>query len=88
MNYIKKKTWPELFEKVKAGKKRFDVRMADFDIKEGDTLVLEEWDPKTKSYTGRIITKKVGYVLKFRLNDFGQEEEIKKHGLCVIQLED
>lgn len=62
--------------------------MADFDIIEGDTLILEEYDPKTKSYTGRSITKKAGYILKFKLNDFGQEEEIKKNGLLVIQLED
>jgi len=62
--------------------------LADFDIQEGDTLVLEEYDPKTKSYTGRKIIKKAGYVLKFKLNDFGQEEKIKRHGLYVIQLED
>lgn len=85
---IKKKTWPELFEKVKMGKKKFDVRVANFEIKEDDTLVLEEYDPKTKNYTGRKITKKAGYILKFKLNDFGQEEEIKKNGLLVIQLED
>lgn len=84
---IKKKTWPELFNLVKSSKKKFDVRVADFDIKEGDTLILEEWDPKTKAYTGRKITKKVGYLLKFKLNDFSQEEEIKKYGLLVIQLE-
>lgn len=85
---IKKKIWPEFFNLIKSGKKRFDLRVANFDIKEGDTLVLEEWDPQIKAYTGRKITKKVGYILRFKLNDFGQEEEIKKHGLCVIQLED
>jgi len=85
---IKKKTWPEYFELVKSGKKKFDLRVADFDIKEGDTLVLEEWDPKTNSYTGRKITKKAGYVLKLKLNNFGQEEKIKKNGFFVIQLED
>jgi hypothetical protein len=85
---IRKKTWPELFNLVLKNKKRFDVRVADFDVKEGDTLVLEEWNPKTKNYTDRKITKKVGYILKFKLNDFNQEEGIKKKGLIVIQLED
>jgi len=84
---IKKKTWPEYFELVKSGKKKFDLRVANFDIEEGDKLILEEWNPKTKSYTGRKITKKVGYILKFKLNDFGQKKEIKKNGLFVIQLE-
>lgn len=82
-----KKIWPAYFELMASGKKKFELRLADFDIKEGDVLVLEEWDPKTKKYTGRKIEKKAGYVLKFKLDDFGQEKEIKKKGLVVIQME-
>lgn len=85
---IKKKIWPEYFELVLSGKKKFEVRVADFEIKEGDTLVLEEWNPKTKEYTGRIIEKKVGYTLKFTLDSFGQKELIEDKGLMVISLED
>ena len=87
MTTLKKKIWPEYFNDVASGKKRFELRVADFDIKEGDTLVLEEWNPETKQYTGRSIEKKVGYVLKFKLNDFGQEEVIKEKGMQVISLE-
>ncbi len=85
MAIIKKKIWPEYFEFVDSDKKRFELRLADFDIKEGDTLMLEEWNPETKQYTGRKIQKLIDYVLKFKLNDFGQEEEIKEKGLFVIQ---
>jgi len=85
MAIIKKKIWPEYFELVRSGKKRFEARLADFDIKEGDTLILEEWDPKTKQYTGRTIEKKVDYILKFNLDDFGQKKEIEEKGLYVIQ---
>ncbi|MBU2635246.1 DUF3850 domain-containing protein [Patescibacteria group bacterium] len=85
MSVIKKKIWPEWFNLVKSGKKKFELRLADFRIKEGDVLVLEEWNPKTKKYTGRKIRKKVKYLLKFKLNDFNQEKEIKKKGLYVIQ---
>lgn len=85
---IKKKIWPEYFEAVVSGKKKFELRLNDFDISEGDTLVLEEWDPKTKEYTGRKIEKRVTYVGKFRMdNFFGQEEEIKTKGIQVISLE-
>jgi len=87
MTTLKKKIWPEYFNDVASGKKRFELRVADFDIKEGDILVLEEWNPETKQYTGRSIEKKVGYVLKFKLNDFGQEEVIKEKGMQVISLE-
>lgn len=87
MAIIKKKIWPEYFEKVKAGKKRFELRVADFDIKKGDNLVLEEWNSETKEYTGRTIEKKIDYVLSFKLDDFNQKKEIEEKGLLVIQFE-
>lgn len=87
MAIIKKKIWPKYFEKIASGKKRFELRLADFQIEEGDTLVMEEWDPKTKEYTGRKIEKKVDYVLKFKLDDFGQKKEVEEKGLQVIQFE-
>jgi len=85
MATIEKKIWPKYFELMKSGQKRFELRLADFKIKKGDILVLREWNPKKKEYTGRKIKKKVNYVLKFKLNDFGQKKEIEKRGLYVIQ---
>ena len=82
---IKKKIWPKYFKLVKSGKKKFELRLPDFKIKRGDTLILEEWDPRKKKYTGRKIKKRVKFVLKFKLNDFGQKKEIEKKGLYVIQ---
>ncbi len=86
MATIHKKIWPENFDLVASGKKRFELRLADFDVNEGDVLVLEEWDPKTKAYTGRTMEKKVDYILKFPLDKFGQKEEILEKGLYVIQI--
>lgn len=83
---IKKKIWPKYFELVKLGKKRFEIRAADFKIREGDILLLEEWDPKIKKYTGRKLKKKAKYILKFKLDGFGQEELIKKRRLYIIQI--
>lgn len=88
MAIVKKKTWPELFNLVASGKKKFDLRVNDFEIKEGDTLILEEWDPIKKEYTGRSLSKKVGYKLDFKLDMFGQKEEIENRGMLVLQLED
>lgn len=85
MAIIKKKIWPEWFELVESGKKKFEIRLADFEIKEGDTLVLEEWDPQTKEYTGRKIEKIVSYVHKFELDKYGQKKEIEEKGIYVIQ---
>ena len=85
MATIEKKIWPKFFELVQSGKKKFELRLADFDMEEGDTLVLKEWDPITHGFTGRDIKKEVSYVLKFNLDDFGQKEEIEKKGLYIIQ---
>jgi ASC-1-like (ASCH) protein len=85
MAIIKKKTWTEDFELIESGKKKFDLRLADFDVQEGDTLVLEEWNPEIKEHTGKTIEKKVDFVYKFNLDDFGQKEQIEEKGLNIIQ---
>jgi len=85
MAIIEKKIPIEWFDLVNSNKKRFELRLNEFDIKEGDILVLKEWDSKKKEYTGRKIEREVDYILDFKLNTFGQEEEIKKKGLLVIQ---
>lgn len=88
MAIIKKKIWPGFFEDIASGKKKYDWRLNDFEINEGDTLVLEEWDPATKQYTGRHIEKKVTYVGKFDLkNSFYPVEEILDKGIQIISLE-
>lgn len=85
MVVIQKKIQPKYFELVKSGKKKFELRLVDFKAKEGDILILREWDPQKKEYTGRQIKKKVKYVLKFKLNEFNQKEDIEKKGLYVLQ---
>ena len=85
MAVIKKKVWPDYFKLIKSGKKKFELRLADFKAEEGDTLILEEWNPEKEEYTGRKIRRKIKYILKFKLNDFGQEKEIKKKGIYILQ---
>ncbi|OGM11941.1 hypothetical protein A2W13_03005 [Candidatus Woesebacteria bacterium RBG_16_36_11] len=85
---VKKKIPPKYFDLISSGKKKFELRVADFDIKVGDMLILEEYDPKKKKYTGRKMKKKVGYKLHFSLNQFGQKDLIEKKGLYILQLED
>lgn len=84
MKRIEKKAWPKLFEEVIKGNKTFDMRIADFKIKDGDILVLREWDPKTKKYTGRKIEKKVTFVFKTKNQKFWSKEDIEKYGYQVI----
>lgn len=89
MKKIEKKAWPEYFQQILENKKTFDLRLNDFEVNEGDVLVLKEWDPKTKSYSGREIEKEVGYVGKWKINElekFWSKDEIDKKGIQIISL--
>ena len=81
---IHKKTWPAFFQKVLDGDKTFELRLADFDCNIGDILVLKEWDPTTKEYTGRELEKEVTYVLKTKDQKFFTKEDVEKHGFQVM----
>ena len=87
MRIIKKKSWPEIFEKVLSGEKKFDLRLGDFEISEGDILILEEWDPEKKEYTGRKLEKRISYVLKTKDVEFWPEEDINKFGFVIVSLD-
>jgi hypothetical protein len=82
--HIEKKIWPENFEAVVRGKKPFELRLADWECKKGDVLVLKEWDPKTKAYTGRSVQKTVMWVVKTKNQKFWSETDVTKHGFLVI----
>jgi len=84
---IEKRIWPEFFKAIKSGKKKYELRLACWKCKQGDILVLCEWDPKTKKYTGKKIEKKVTYVKVFKIDKlFWPKKDIKKHGLQIISL--
>ncbi len=89
MAVVEKKLWPEFFTEVLRGKRRVEIRLADFEIKKGDTFVVREWDPKIKEYTGREVKFKVKKVIKIPedLIGFYPLHLIKKHGLYVMDLE-
>ncbi len=77
MATIYKKVWCEYFEKIIFGKKKLELRLADFEINEGDTLVLEEWDKDKKEYTGRKIEVVATYILKTKGQTFGRRRKWK-----------
>ena len=87
MAIIHKKTWKDLFEKIITGEKKFDVRIADFEINEGATLMLEEWDEDKKEYTGRKVETTATYILKTKNMEFWSKEDVDKYGFQVIQFD-
>jgi len=83
---VEKKILPEWFEKIVSGEKNVEVRLADFEVSVGDILVLKEWDPVKKQFTGRKISKVVKKVHKVDIAKYYEIEEIKKYGIYLIEL--
>jgi len=49
-------------------------------------LVLREWKPETKKYTGRQIEKKVVCVVKTKDCKFWTDDEVEEYGYQIIGL--
>lgn len=88
---IIKKVLPDYFQDIVDGKKKYELRLNDFDIEPGDILVLEEYssaNPKTRQATGRVLEKQVTYLKKFKLQDlWWSEKEIREKGIQIISFE-
>lgn len=76
------KTIQPYFNQVKSGDKNFELRKFDRPYKQGDEIVLQEWDADKCEYTGEEIKFTIGYVLvnvpKFGLKD----------GYCILGLKE
>lgn len=95
---ITKKSWPECFESLENGSKRFELRLADFDVNIGDLFVAKEYDLNTDTFSGRSLTFTVTYIFKFRGNirsmraddspgpSFWTKAEQERHGFYILGL--
>lgn len=81
---IEKKINPISFQAILDGKKTYELRLADFECKADDILVLKEWDLETKTYTGRVIEKAITYIGKTKDDKFYSKEDIEKYGCQII----
>lgn len=73
------KTWPEPFEAVHSLRKQYEIRKDDRDFAIGDALLLREWDPETRAYSGRWAYRLVTY--KTPGGAFGLPSD-----LCVLSI--
>ena len=83
---IEKKIWPKYFEKIFNGEKDFEVRLNDYEYNIGDVLLLREWNPESKTYTGKSIEKTIKYIAKTKDMKYWTEEEIQKNGFVILGL--
>lgn len=86
MAVIDKKIWPDMFDNDK--KLPVDYRMADFELKDGETIRYREWNPETKQYTGREYEKVVKRVTKHESpTRYWKPEDLEKYGFYIIEFE-
>jgi hypothetical protein len=76
----------EYFEKDRDN--RLEARLAKFELKAGDTIRFQEWDPETDTLTGRYFDKKVINLHKIhKATRYWSEADLHKHGIYVMELE-
>jgi len=85
MAEITKKCDKVFFDKILSGEKNFEIRLADFEVNEGDILILNE--TINRKPTGRTIKKKVKLIIKTKELPYFKQEDIDKYGYQVIGFE-
>jgi len=84
---IIKKVQRKYFKAIIDGKKRFEVRLADFKYKPGDVLVLKEQENGTKKLTGRKIECELLYGFNTKaMEKFYSKKDIDKYGFVVLSV--
>lgn len=56
------KSWVGLFEPIYNGSKTHELRVLDRDYQIGDVLLMQEYEPITREYTGREVKVRVTYI--------------------------
>ena len=82
------KTHPNYFERTLNESKFWEIRLNDRDFQTGDEVLLQEYDPIEKQYTGKNIRGIIQYVLhdfkglkkgyvifSFKINDFNYNQQ-------------
>ncbi len=90
MKTVTKKIDTEWFDLILAGKKKYELRITDFDIEDGDILRLEEYigEGESRKPTGRFIEKTVAWAKRIDLHGWIEKQpDLIEKGFYVIQFD-
>ena len=73
------KVWTKQFDAVRRGAKTHEVRKGDRDYRAGDIVILREFDPNERRYTGKCMEVQITFIT--RGGTFGIPEDI-----CVMSI--
>ena len=80
------KCWPEFFDAVVSGRKKHDLRRADDrEFRVGELVLLREFDPAARRYTGREQTVKITYITWKDL-PCALSEEALHPAFCILSI--
>lgn len=68
------------FDEINEGHKTFEVRKHDRPFEPGDKIVLQEWVPESKSYTGREWHGEITHILS--------NERFCKKGYVILSIKE
>lgn len=74
------KAWPCYFQGLVSKTKTFEYRKDDRDFKNGDILVLQEYEACSSTYTGKSVLRKVTFIIK------GNKHSMIPEGFCVMSI--
>lgn len=60
------KILPEYFAAVRAFKKTAELRVDDRDFRIGDQVLLKEWKPRKKEFSGKAVLRVVTYITRIK----------------------
>ena len=83
-----KKILKQYFDNILRGEKTYEIRLANWQCEQGDTLELIELDDETKQPTGRTMKRRVGTVGRTKELEFWPEEDVQEYGYQIIALVD
>lgn len=69
MKVHKLKILPEYYKAQIEGKKNFEIRKNDRGYQVGDWILLKEYNPEIKKFTGRKVTVEVTYITNYQQKD-------------------
>jgi len=78
------KIWGAYFNAIASGEKTFELRKNDRGFLVGHELLLREYCPKSQTYTGRILRRKISYLL----SGADAEKFGLKPGYCIMGLKE
>lgn len=78
------KTWPEHFQAIHSGNKKFELRKADRDFHVNDFIVLQEYFPEQKTYGGRNLIVQITYIFDNISNSEDWGIDGLRPGYCIL----